>query len=40
MRWKSWPKQWSPYNKTRETTEEVVALLAMKYKLSLIAFLK
>lgn len=32
MRWKPWPKQWSPYNKTRETTEEVVALLAMKYK--------
>ena len=32
MRWKPWPKQWSPYNKTKEETEELVSFLAMKYK--------
>lgn len=32
MRWKPWPKQWSPYNKTKEETEEIVSFLGIKYK--------
>lgn len=32
MRWKPWPKWWTPYNKTKEETEEIVSFLAMKYK--------
>lgn len=32
MRWKPWPKQWAPYNKTEEETEEIVAFYGLKYK--------
>jgi len=32
IRSKPWPKWWTPYNKTKEETEEIVAFLAMKYK--------
>jgi len=32
MRWKPWPRWWTPYNKTKEETEEIVSFLAMKYK--------
>lgn len=32
IRSKPWPKQWSPYNKTKEETEEIVAFYGLKYK--------
>lgn len=32
IRSKPWPKQWSPYNRTKEETEEIVSFLGMKYK--------
>lgn len=32
IRSKPWPRWWTPYNKTKEETEEIVAFLAMKYR--------
>ena len=32
MRWKPGPRIWTPYNKTKEETEEIVSFLGMKYK--------